>query len=73
MTPERHATMIVARFGPRVIDTWLQEFAYPSVVAACIERGPRTEQEIHNHAKRLAERAQMGPATRITGRSGVIR
>jgi hypothetical protein len=58
--------------------SWLQEFGYPVNLAglnqAVNERGKmRVGIELDVHAKRLAERAQMGPATRITGRSGVIR
>ncbi len=74
----------IRRLPPRVVHTWLQEFgyhrmdaptdAYEALDRAMTERGlTRLATELDVHAKRLAERAQMGPATRITGRTGVIK
>lgn len=75
-----HIGTIVSYLGrkhsPRVVRTWLQEFGYvyDGLDRAVSERGERIDRELDNHAKRLAERAQMGADTpRIVGRSGVIR
>lgn len=74
MTVEQFCTMLACKFpAPRIVDTWLQEFAYPSLIAAATCRGQRLERELDNHAKRLAASAQMDRGrTFITGRAGVI-
>lgn len=69
------------KFSPRIIGTWLVEFGYARDVEcdqfvglsiATQERGPRIARELDIHAKRLADRAQMGPQ-RMQGRAQVIR
>ncbi len=63
---------LVRKHHARVLDTWLTEFAYPDLNTAVSDRGVRIDRELDVHAKRLADRSQMGP-TRMQGRSGVIR
>lgn len=68
-------------FHPRVEATWLLEFGYTAnsdgmpadpLEWAVSERGARIRRELHTHAKRLADRATIGPAS-ITSRTEVIR
>jgi hypothetical protein len=70
-------TALRGRFTNRVCDTFCQEFGYKGaedvdpLLLAVADRQGRIARELDKHAKRLAERATMGPA-RLTSRSSVI-
>jgi hypothetical protein len=67
-----------ARFTNRVCDTFCLEFGYKGaedvdpLLLAVADRQGRIARELDTHAKRLADRATMGPGASITSRSTVI-
>lgn len=71
-------TELRSRFGARVCDTFCQEFGYQGahdvdpLLLAVADRQGRIARELDKHAKRLADRATMGPA-RIMCNTEVIR
>lgn len=69
------ADLLIKLHSDRVIATWLLEFGYArgGLMAALEDRDrTRLNTELSIHAKRLADRAVMGPQ-RLTGQSRVIR